>query len=133
MAQTLTNNPADRRRYVRYHLRPMYTAARVTPIDGLTPTMEGHSYDLSEGGVQFELDHAIPAGSPVGIEVMLPALMGYEREEDRSVKAFATVVWVDDSEPGPVRMAAVFRRFATAEDRARLLNHLKTGRYRIAA
>lgn len=128
-----TLNPADRRRFVRYEMRPAYTAVRATPIDGASSSMEGHSYDLSEGGVQFELDRAIEPGTPIGIEVMLPALLGYEPQEHRSVKAFATVVWVDDSEPGPVRMAVVFRRFATEDDHRRLMQHLRTGRYRAAA
>jgi hypothetical protein len=50
------------------------------------------------------------------------------------VFVFATIVWIEDEdEPGPVKMAAVFSRFARAGDEQRLHAAVATGRFRRAA
>ncbi len=61
---------------------------------------------------------------------------GSERStERRPVCVFANLVWLEDdeAEPGPVRMAAVFSRFAQAGDHESLLGRLRSGRYAVAA
>lgn len=118
----------SRRRHQRLALPPMYSAVRVRFLHDEAFTLEGHAYDISEGGAQFELDQAIDPGTPIALEVSLPNSFGAEGEIDgpgRAIFVLGNVVWVDDSEPGPVRLAIAFTRFARAGDRERLLNRLQ--------
>lgn len=124
----------NRRRYERFALSPMYTpvAVRVLSEDGFKH--EGHAYDIGEGGVRFELDRAIAPGTPVAIQITLPAGAGIPAGQGRGVFVFANVIWnQDEDEPGPVRMAAAFSRFARAGDRDRLLGYLSGTRHARAA
>jgi len=117
---------ANRRRYERLSVPPMYTPVAVRPVLESGPASDGHTYDLSEGGLQFELDHAICPGTPVIVKMELPRSFGADAEADRrDVVAFGNVVWADDSEPGPVRMAVVFTKFASEGDRQRLLERIR--------
>jgi hypothetical protein len=126
----------NRRRHERFSLPPMYSAVTVntlTPGTGepkLHCAYDGHCYDISEGGVQFELDEELPYGTPVELNIELPTQAG---EPVRPVKVYANVVWTDTSEPGPVRMAAVFSRFAQSEDKERLFKQIISGRLARAA
>lgn len=101
----------------------MYSHVAVTLPGG--ERMLGHSYDVSEGGVQIELDDVIEPGTAVEIELVLP-YTGMLRlaDDDRVVRVTGNIVWADDSEPGPVRLAVAFSRFASAEDRTRLLEQI---------
>lgn len=126
----------ERRKFPRFVVEPMYTpiAARIetggeedAPFD-----LEGHAYDISEGGARFELDQAVTPGTRIAMRIFMPGLD--ERDEGRSVLVYANVVWVADAdEAGPYRTAAVFTHFARACDRDRLLRHFAGGRYRLAA
>src|SRR5262249_10509237 len=129
-------NALNRRRYERFALQPMYTPVNVRPAESAGPALDGHAYDISEGGIRFELDSPIPAGTAVSMQITLPAGQASQREEfgpGPSVLIFGNVVWVDESEPGPVRMALVITRFARVGDRERLLKSLSSGRYLRAA
>lgn len=129
-------NPINRRRYERFQVIPGYTPIAVHTLGEESLAHDGHSYDISEGGVQFELDRAIPVGTPVALRVTLPI---DPRDPDsatvagRRVVAFGNVVWLDESEPGPVRMAATFSRFAHQQDRERLFGRLSRRRLLRAA
>ncbi|MBL8763557.1 MAG: PilZ domain-containing protein [Phycisphaerae bacterium] len=124
----------ERRRYPRYTLEPMYTPVAVRPLDHDTFDIEGHAYDISAGGMRFELDRAVKPGTTVAIQISLPSMQREDVGPGRSVFVFANIVWIDDEdEPGPVRTAAVFTHFARAGDRDRLLRHVVTGQYRLAA
>lgn len=111
----------------------MYTPVGVRVMESASFHLEGHAYDISEGGVRFELDQAVPPGTRIAMQITLPeggAVVG----PGRSVFVFATVVWLEDEEePGPVRMAAVFTHFARVGDRERLLRQFASGRFRLAA
>ncbi len=122
--------PLNRRRFERFATSPMYTPLVVRLAGG--NAREGHAYDISEGGVRFELDEPIPPGTPVEITVTLP---GATPDRDRSFAAAGHVVWSrrDPDEPGPAQMAAAFTRFADAADRVRLLERLAVGRRSRAA
>ncbi len=122
----------DRREATRFTLKPMYTRVLVRPEGERMFTLEGHAYDISMGGLRFELDQEIPTGSPIGIMLELPE--PGDPHGVRLVAATGTVVWIDDDDiPGPVRMAAVFHAFETADDEQRLNQTLSTGRYAQAA
>jgi hypothetical protein len=122
----------NRRRFERFALSPMYTPVAVRLLADDAYEFEGHAYDVSEGGLRFELDYPIEPGTPVAVTVLLP---GHGPESSRSVCVYANVIWVenDEDEPGPVRMAAAFTKFARAEDKERLLGLLGSGRVARAA
>ena len=128
----------DRRMFPRFVVEAMYTpvAARVEVEGGEDAPfdLEGHAYDISEGGMRFELDRRVEPGTCMAIRIFMPGLG--ERDEGRSVLVFANVVWAEDAEEGgcpPYRMAAAFARFVRAGDRDRLIRHFSSGRYRLAA
>ena len=132
--------PINRRRFERFHTMPMYTPVRITTADDADRTLEGHAYDISEGGLRFELDHAIPPGTSIAIHLDLPRWLpapldaAESDEAPATVSALARVIWTDDDGvPGPVRMAAAFTGFLQATDRARLLDTLAAGALRRAA
>ena len=137
MASVSISRHIERRQFPRFVVEPMYTpvGARVeggadgedAPFD-----LEGHAYDISEGGARFELDRAVAPGTAIAMRVFLPGVG--ERDEGRSVLVYANVVWSEDTdEAGPYRTAAVFTHFARAGDRDRLVRHFASGRYRMAA
>ncbi|MBY0112050.1 MAG: PilZ domain-containing protein [Phycisphaerales bacterium] len=125
-------NSTNRRRFERFALRPMYTPVAVRLMDNEHFTLEGHAYDISEGGIRFELDHPIAPGTPIAMQITLPTNQG-DIGPGRSVFVMGNVVWIDDSEPGPVQMALVITRFVRLGDRERLLKRLASGTYARAA
>ncbi len=124
----------DRRQYPRFQLEPMYTPIAVRTADSEHFDIEGHAYDISEGGIRFELDRAVPPGTKIVMQITLPNLDPMQIGPGRSILVNANVIWIEDEEePGPVRTAAVFTGFARVGDRERLLKQFATGRYRAAA
>lgn len=123
----------NRRRFERFTLPAAYTQVRVRH-DGIDePIKVGHAYDISEGGVRFELDEPIQPGHAIEIELKLPGPAGLG-DRERTVCAHARVIWIEtEDEPGPVRMAAVFRHFDRPADRETLMQRLVTGSYARAA
>jgi len=125
----------NRRRFERFALPAMYTPVTARRFADDRHELEGHAYDVSEGGVQFELDEPIAAGTPLNLQITLPASHFDEADPEgpRSIFAVASVVWSDASEPGPVRIAAAFTKFARPGDRERLLRQISSGRLSRAA
>lgn len=130
----------NRRRFERFATLPMYTAVEVQSPDQPGHTLAGHAYDLSEGGIRFELDRAIAPGTAVTMRVILPHGLASPLDEHaafaepRGVEVLANVIWIDDDGvPGPVRMAAAFTTFLNAADRDRLFDTLAAGSLRRAA
>jgi hypothetical protein len=117
-------------------LQPMYTPVAVRLLDSEDDKfdIEGHAYDISAGGVRFEVDRALKPGTRIAMQITLPTAGDEDVGPGRSVYVFANVVWIEDEdEPGPVRTAAVFNHFARVGDKERLLRQFATGRYRVAA
>ena len=124
----------NRRRFPRFALQPAYTPIAARTLDSETFDFEGHAYDISEGGVQFELDRAIKPGTKIALAITLPTMNSRNIGPGRAIYVFANVIWTDnDDVDGPVRIAAVFTRFARAGDQERLRNEFRTGQYRAAA
>lgn len=132
-----TGNPSDRRAHARFPLKPMYTGIEVKAATADGQPLEGHAYDISRGGVSFELDDAIEPGTPVYLKLTLPEwLLGLvEGDADlSSVRIRGTVVWTDDDGvPGPVRMAATFHSFISESEQELFLKTLKGHRYALVA
>lgn len=127
----------NRRQFDRFALAPMYTPVTVRRLDNSAMCLEGHAYNLSRGGIQFELDLPIEPGTPVAVQIELPAANRAEArvggDGERTISAFGNVVWLDESEPGPARMAVAISRFACPTDQDRLLGQLSSGRFARAA
>jgi hypothetical protein len=112
----------NRRRFERFTLPCAYTSVGVRLLDSERFEFEGHAYDISEGGIQFELDRAIEPGTPVALRVDLPtSMLPDDMGPGRSVFVMGNVVWADDSDVGPARMALAVTRFARQGDRERLV------------
>lgn len=124
----------DRRKFDRYELPAMYTRISIRSLDKDEFEWDGHAYDISRGGVRFELDRGFEPGTPVVMRIDLPRAHVERSTEHRSVFVFANIVWLeDDDQPGPVKMAAVFSRFARRGDEGLLLKRICSGRYALAA
>ena len=114
---TSTPNPTsshvatDRRQHARFVVDPMYSAVSVAPAPSKrkasAPSVEGHVYDVSMGGMRFELDEPMRKGSRVVVEISLPGCVTPIQAEGRIVRVFDQL---DD--PGPRRMAVEFETFA---------------------
>lgn len=129
-------NPIDRREHVRFRVNPGYTPVelRVHPEEHYE--FAGHIYDISEGGVCFELDRPIEPGKRVSLKIELPGHLfdtGRDIGPGRAVFVTGNVVWCDLDEPGASRMAVAITRFDRAGDRERLIRALTAGRYLRAA
>ncbi len=120
-------NDINRRKFERFVVSPMYCPVSLRPITEDRFGYEGHAYDISEGGIMFEMDRPFEPGTGVAVQITLPGDHPHELDSDRSIYVMGNVVWVDDSEPGPVRMAIAFTRFARFGDRERLLRGLSRG------
>lgn len=111
----------------------MYTQVKVRQLDELTFNEQGHAYDISLGGLRFELDTPIEPGTRIAVQIQLPGSALLDR---KAIFAFATVVRVfeDDLEArGPVRIAAVFETFSSPDAEQRLQAALASGRFSKAA
>lgn len=117
MSSSVNESHDNRRRNDRMNLPAGYTPIAVKPLGGRGRALNGHAYDLSVGGVMFELDRCIDPGTSVTVEITLPASLG---EAQRKVRVTGNVVWLDDSDVGPVRMAVAFTRFEREGDELKL-------------
>lgn len=131
---------SNRRRHDRFVVPPMYTPITAGPVGGADDEFpwEGHAYDVSEGGAQFELDHLLTPGESVRLRIELPGLGLASRQVltggAAPIVVYANVVWLEDEdEPAPFRMAAVFTRFGREGDRERLKNRLRSGYFSLRA
>lgn len=126
----------ERRQHERYLLPSMYTAIDIRTGDAEDFSLSGHAYDLSVGGMRFELDEALEPGTEVCVRITLPGAEHLRPLHRKPIYALASVVWIepDDLESGgPVRMACVFKAFLQLGDEDRLRARLLSGRYSLAA
>jgi hypothetical protein len=128
----------ERRRHTRFRVSPMYTRLTVrrldatqpsadagmssSPLPAQPPELDGHIYDISEGGVRFELDEPLADGEVVLVEIALPGCQRLIRAEGRIVRVNDA-----DDDPGPRRMALRFDRFADEGSKAALTKYLGDG------
>src|SRR5690606_10041188 len=96
----------------------------------------GHAYDISFGGMRFELDELIEPGTTIAVRIQLPGPTIHHGQGRRAIFAMATVVWTEQDDldqGGPFRMACVFKNFCHPGDEQRLLDQLSSGQYSRAA
>lgn len=125
----------DRRARERFALPAAYTPVVVRRADDPRRALDGHAYDVSEGGLCFELDEPIEPGAWVELMIELPEPKALGSNPSASfVRAIGEVMWMDDDGVrGPVRMAARFEAFPADFDRQRLAASLASGRFTRAA
>ncbi|MEQ8769908.1 MAG: PilZ domain-containing protein [Phycisphaerales bacterium] len=134
-----STNPVERRRFERFALVPGYTAVAVRRRGEGGPWHLGHVYDVSEGGVRFELDHAFEPGSIVEMKLDLPrstVRLGFDADaadDEASVGMTARVVWCDQDSVCDAKLGVEVAQYASQGDRDRLVRHLTGGRFRRAA
>jgi hypothetical protein len=114
----------------------MYTSVAVRELDSDRFTFIGHAYDISAGGMRFELDTPIEPGTRVAVRIALPGGRTQSWATPRAVFAFANVLWIEEDDldtTGPVRMACAFTNFCKPNDEAVLMQALDSGRFARAA
>lgn len=102
----------DRRESPRFTVDPMYSSVTVRPAAGhgrkgfARRPLDGHVYEVSMGGLRFELDRPLRRNAAVEIELALPGC-------EQSIHAHGRIVRVFDEldDPGPRRMAVEFESF----------------------
>lgn len=129
MKTAQTPESSDRRQHERFVLPHMYTGITVMHGAGMRlEQYDGHAYDISESGIRFELDVPLSPGEAVSFQLELPAGGGMVNGTGQIVRLFDEL---DD--PGPRRMALAVTRYATSDDRDRLLRLFSSGRLHRAA
>ena len=124
----------NRRIHTRYQLPSMYTEIGVRELDDTEFRISGHAYDISLGGMRFELDEPLGPGTTIAVRIQLPGPTSDRGR--RAIFAMANVVWLEEDDlenGGPIRMACVFRNFCHPGDEQRLLAQLSCGHYARAA
>lgn len=109
----------EQREYPRLKLPVGYAAIRARRDGRRTFALSGHAYDLSWGGLRFELDEPIAVGEPLEVELDLPG--------DSAHPVRLRVVCVrhpDPDEVGPARIAAAIVALPSEVDRQTLANYL---------
>lgn len=128
---TLMQN-RNRRLHPRFTTPPMYHAITVRLPEQEQFTLDGHAYNISEGGIQFELDEPIAPGTEIAMMFHLP--VGFDIGPGRCIYVMGTVVWISDAdEPGPVIMAMSFNLFPRVGDRQRMNDYMGQARLQMAA
>jgi hypothetical protein len=120
-------NAIDRRRHLRFTVPPMYSPV-VVRRGAAWPALHGHAYDVSEGGVRFEVDEPLELGETISFQIDLPAGGG-------TVTGGGRVVRVNDEldDPGPRRAAIQIESFLCSDDRSRLIACIGPGTFNRAA
>ncbi|MFP4143892.1 MAG: PilZ domain-containing protein [Phycisphaeraceae bacterium] len=105
----------EARRQPRRSVPAMYTLLRARLEGEPQYCWLGHIYDISLGGIRFELDTALEPGAKLEIRALLPG------QDQLFFHATGTVVRIhEDDGFGPTRMALCFDQFRTPLDRQRL-------------
>ena len=128
--------PAERRQHPRFLLPSMYTTVAVRELDSEVFVLTGHAYDISVGGMRFEVDTPIEPGTRIAVRIELPVGRAHSWATPRAVFAFANVLWLEEDDldsTGPVRMACAFTNFCKPQDREALTHALHSGRFAKAA
>ncbi|MGB0767000.1 MAG: PilZ domain-containing protein [Phycisphaeraceae bacterium] len=111
----------DQRRHPRVKVPAAYTLVRARVAGSSRYNWTGHIYDVSVGGVRFELDMPVEPGTELELRGVLPG-SGHTtfRAKGRVVRRHS-----DADEPGPAVMALQFDAFQSPMDRHRLSEYIE--------
>ena len=120
---------ANAREHPRLKVPAMYSVVRVRPAGSERYCWTGHIYDVSLGGMRFELDEPLQPGTAVEVRGILPG------QAHVTFRASGTIVRFHDDEPeaGPTRMGMNFASFHSEIDESRLTDYLGDNGLRLAA
>lgn len=112
----------DQREHPRIKVPAMYTLLRARVLGSSKYTWTGHIYDVSVGGMRFELDMPIEPGTQLELRGMLPG------SGHTTFRAIGRVVRVhsDREERGPAILGLKFESFQSPMDRQRLSEYIDT-------
>jgi len=113
----------------RFAVPAMHVPVTIRRITSMTlQRLDGHVYDLSRGGMRFEIDQPLSVDEHIHFALDLPCGEG-------SVAGTARVVRVHDEldDPGPRRMAVQFISFDDETNLSRLEHYLEQRQLRKAA
>ncbi len=110
----------DLRQHPRVKVPAMYTLIRARVQGSSRYNWTGHIYDVSMGGVRFELDMPVEPGTELEIRGMLPG------SGHTTFRAIGRVVRIhsDAHEHGPCIMGLQFESFQSPMDRHRLSQYI---------
>ena len=119
--QTATEHRRDQREHPRIKVPAMYTLLRARVLGSNKYTWTGHIYDVSLGGLRFELDMPIEPGTQLELRGMLPG------SGHTTFRAIGRVVRVhsDREDRGPVVLGLQFESFQSPMDRERLAEYIE--------
>ncbi|MFA9477318.1 PilZ domain-containing protein [Phycisphaerales bacterium AB-hyl4] len=115
-----TPRMAEQRLHPRLKVPAMYTLMRARLVGDDRYRWTGHIYDISMGGMRFELDELVEPGTEIEFRAMLP---GQSQVMFRAVGRVVRLHEPDATE-GPVRMGMQFDRFTSMIDQRRLRDYL---------
>ena len=115
-----TSTSRDQRQHPRVKVPAMYSLIRARVVGSNRYSWTGHIYDVSLGGVRFELDTPIEPGTQLEIRSMLP---GSGHTTFRAVGRVARL-HSDADEQGPAIMGLQFESFQSPMDRHRLEQYI---------
>ena len=120
---------AEARATPRLKVPAMYSLLRARPAGEDQYRWTGHIYDVSLGGMRFELDCALEPGTVIEVRGVLPG------RSHVTFSAAGTVVRYHDDHPdlGPARMGMIFQRFSSDSDQTRLTEYLGSHGLKLAA
>lgn len=120
--QTASEHRRDQREHPRIKVPAMYTLLRARVLGSTKYTWTGHIYDVSLGGLRFELDMPVEPGTQLELRGMLPG------SGHTTFRAIGRVVRVhsDIEERGPVVLGLRFESFQSPMDRERLSQYIES-------
>ncbi len=129
----MSTNPVNRRQHERFIVNPGYTSTSVRRHpDEAEFKFEGHIFDISEGGICFELDYPIEAGTTISMKIDLPTNRG-DTGPGRAVFVTGNVIWCTMDDAGDSKMAMAITRFDREGDKERMIRSLVSQRFQRAA
>lgn len=116
----ISQTSRDQRQYPRIKVPAMYTLIRARILGSTRYNWTGHIYDVSLGGVRFELDMPVEPGTQLEIRGMLPG------SGHTTFRAVGRVVrdHSDADNQGPAIMGLAFESFQSPMDRHRLAQYI---------
>ncbi|MEM9346559.1 MAG: PilZ domain-containing protein [Planctomycetota bacterium] len=116
----ISNTGRDQRQHPRIKVPAMYTLIRARVTGSNRYNWTGHIYDVSLGGVRFELDMPIEVGTQLELRGMLPG------SGHTTFRAVGRVVRIhsDEHDQGPSIMGLQFEAFQSPMDRHRLAQYI---------
>ena len=84
----------ERRTQPRFSLPIGYTPIAIRMPEDKFFTLEGHAYDISRGGVQFELDRPLEPGTRVALKIELPngsRIIALPGSSEKTIRVYAGV------------------------------------------